>query len=136
MRDDMKTKGMAGEVLRYVDIDPDKNEILLTTESGRQFLFYHCQDCCESVEIEGTDGEWRELIGKPLVEVTQCEIDRGDPPPECPDSWTRTALTFKVDGATVISRWIGESNGYYSESVDLCEMTTPVARKTRCCVSD
>ena len=136
MRNECDTKSLAGEVLKYIDIDPEKDEILLTTESGRQILIHHVQDCYESVAIEGTDGEWRELVGKPLVEVTQEETEGGEPPSEYSESWTRTTLMFKVNDATVISRWIGESNGYYSESVDICELTRPMARDKRHCVSD
>ena len=119
----MNTKELIGEVLTHIDVDPEKNEILLTTESGREIIIHHDQDCCENVHIEDTEGNWLTLIGKPLVEVTEDAVDQGDPPPASPDSWTRTTLTFKVDGATVISRWIGESNGYYSESVHIKEIT-------------
>lgn len=117
---------LVGETLTHIDVDPKEDRILLTTKSGRTILIHHDQDCCESVRIEGTDGDLRELIGKPIVQATHEAVDRGGPAPEDADtSWTRTTLTFKVDGATVISRWIGESNGYYSEDVDLKEITDP-----------
>jgi len=112
---------LAGEILRAIDVDEDNNQILLTTESGREILLHHCQSCCEKVRILDTEGEWRQLLGKPLLDAThheqQADTARG--------SETRTALTFCVDGATVISRWIGKSNGYYSESVHIRELTEP-----------
>lgn len=120
---DNEAKSLVGEVLTHIDVDPEQGQILLTTASGRKFMIYHSQDCCESVQIVGTDGEWGSLIGKPLKLVEHEEVSQGDPPPEYPDSWTRTNLTFRVDGATVISRWLGMLNGYYSESVDLVELT-------------
>lgn len=121
----MEISELVGEVLTHIDIDPEHHEILLTTESGRVVKLYHSQDCCESVTIVGTDGEWRALIGKPLIEATKEAVKQGDPPPESeyPDSWTRTNFVFRVTDATVISRWIGESNGYYSESVDIADIT-------------
>ncbi|WP_417459104.1 hypothetical protein [Kordiimonas sp.] len=115
---------LVGEVLTHVDADENGEEILLTTASGRQITIHHDQDCCEHVRIEGTDGSWHELIGKVIVDATKDEREFGDPPPAFPDSWTRTDLTFRVDGATVVSRWIGESNGYYSESVDIDEIAS------------
>lgn len=113
---------LVGEVLKYVDVDERGNEIILTTESGRRFIIYHDQECCETVKIEDTQGNWHELVGKVITEATHRAVEREDPPPEYPDSWTRTTLTFRVDGATVITRWIGESNGYYSEDVDIAEI--------------
>lgn len=118
---------LAGETLTHIDVDEKENVILLTTESGRQVRIEHDQDCCESVYIEDTEGDWRELIGKPIIAATEEIIPGGDPPPQYPDSWTRTNLTFKVDGATVINRWIGESNGYYSETVDIKEIGNPAS---------
>ena len=114
----MDIKTLVGETLAYIDVDPDNNEILLTTESGRKIMIYHEQDCCEHVCLEGNNGEWTELIGKVLIETSQDE--------ERMDGETKTALTFKVSDATVISRWVGTSNGYYSEHVDIKELSNPL----------
>lgn len=117
----MEAAELTGETLTYIDIDPENDEILLTTQSGRRIKFHHRQDCCESVRIVGTDGEWRSLIGKPLVEVKHDAVNADDEGSD--GSATRTTLTFRVDDATVISRWFGNSNGYYSERVDIEEIT-------------
>ncbi len=115
-------KQLTGEVLTHVDVDDSKNQILLTTESGKTYLLYHPQDCCESVKIEDVDGEWHTLLGKAIEQATWEEDSENDPP-EYAESWTRTTLTFRVSDATVICRWIGESNGYYSEVVYLSDIT-------------
>lgn len=117
----MKFKDLIGETLEFVDVDEQENQILLTTKSGRRILIYHDQGCCESVRIVDTLGNWHDLIGKVIVEVEEDIIDSGDH--DGYDSKTETTLTFKVDGSTVISKWIGESNGFYSESVDITEIT-------------
>ena len=114
-------ESLNGEILSHVDQLDD--EIMLTTVSGREIRIYHSQDCCETVSIEDTEGDWHRLIGKSILECTHDEERNGYPPPAYPDSWTRTELTFKVDNHTVVSRWIGESNGYYSESVDISDVT-------------
>ena len=109
---------LAGETLTYIDVDPENDVILLTTESGRMIKIYHEQDCCESVRIEDTQGDWHNLIGKVIVtayaDEYESEVEYG--------SRTETTLTFCVDDATVINRWVGESNGYYSESVHIEEI--------------
>ncbi len=111
---------LVGEVLDAVDIDREENQILLTTRSGRRFLVYHEQDCCETVAISGQDGNFGKLIGKPIVEARDFAVDTSE---EAIDSsQTTTTLVFRVDDQTVISRWIGDSNGYYSESVDIAEL--------------
>ena len=125
---DFDISKLIGETLTHIDVDPSDDRILLTTESGRTILIHHDQDCCETVRIEGSGGDWHELVGKVILSASHESFPGGDPPPEYPDSWTRTLLTFKVDGATVISRWIGESNGYYSESVDIEDITKELTR--------
>lgn len=123
----IKIEDLVGEVLTHIDTD-DSQSILLTTQSGRQILIEHQQDCCESVHIVDTKGNWRELIGKPILWATHKEEAPDDDIDYC-ESATQTKITFKVDDATVISRWIGESNGYYSESVDIEEITKNPLRK-------
>jgi len=111
---------LVGEVLEAIDVDKEKDQILFTTRSGRQFLIHHEQDCCETVEIVGQDGCFLKLVGKPIVEAREIAIDTSDD--DNSDSQTTTTLVFRVDGETVISRWVGDSNGYYSESVDISEI--------------
>lgn len=118
MRNSTSIQSLVGEVLTYIDIDEKENQIKLTTASGREVMIYHEQNCCESVCIESTEGDWLSLVGKVIVGVSHDEYERDN-------EWgheTRTELKFIVDGSTVISRWIGESNGYYSEIVDFIEI--------------
>ena len=69
---------LVGEVLDAVDIDKEENQILLTTRSGRKFLVYHEQDCCEKVQIVGQDGNFDNLIGRPLIEARDFAVDTGE----------------------------------------------------------
>lgn len=117
--DDIEIDSLVGEVLTHIDTDEENNEIMLTTQSGRIIKIYHRQDCCESVDIAGLDGDWQQLVGKVIIEATHDEVESDVEY----GSKTDTTLKFRVNDATVISRWIGESNGYYSESVDLEDVT-------------
>lgn len=127
---EVKVPEFVGEILTHVDVGKDEYEdqdqILLTTESGRQFLLTHDQDCCELVRIEGTDGEWSQLFGKVIEDVSWREKHTETDEDE---SRTDTTLAFKVNDATVISRWIGTSNGCYSESVNIKELKEEFKRK-------
>ena len=111
-----------GRLVTDIDICYD-DEILITLSGGRRYKFWHRQDCCETVEIVGVDGDVKTLRGK-IVRSFEHEVEpSGDPPPEHPDSWTRTTLRFVTDENTVIVRWLGTSNGYYSENVDFSEIS-------------
>ena len=115
--DRIKLENLKGEILTAVDIF-NGDEIILTTQSGRRVKIFHEQDCCESVGIEGPEGDWTPLLGKVLLECRheseQFEREYG--------TETKTTLTFRVDDTTVVSKWIGESNGYYSEEVHIEEL--------------
>ena len=111
---------IVGEVLTHIDIDTDKDQIRLTTASGRIIMIEHQQDCCEYVRIDGFDGDMATLVGRVIVEATQEETDGSNA--EEYESRTDTKLTFRTDANTVVSRWIGTSNGYYSERVGLWEI--------------
>ena len=89
------------------------------SKDGRGWEFYHDQDCCETVEVEDICGDISDLIGEPLVEaevVTNSEDATGI---EYPDSFTWTFYKFGTRKGHVTIRWLGESNGYYSEEVDV-----------------
>ena len=41
------------------------DEMVLTTEKGDRFTFYHDQDCCESVYVESITGDLADLVPGP-----------------------------------------------------------------------
>lgn len=79
--------------------------------------FYHEQDCCEAVEIEDVAGDWADLIGYPLTYAIEA-IGR-EHMQNLYDSATWTFYRFSGGKGTVVVRWLGTSNGYYSESVSV-----------------
>ncbi len=105
---------------------PGDDEIILTTTEGERFGLYHSQDCCESVSIEDVIGDLSDLIGEPLLEAEEVSSDK-DPEGYKPESdyresftWTFYKLRTRKGGVTL--RWLGESNGYYSEGVDFIKL--------------
>lgn len=93
------------------------DDMLLRAETGELFRFEHIQDCCESVSIEQIDGAVRDLIGEPLVMAEEV-TDYFAPAPLHPDdSYTWTFYKFATIKGYVTVRWLGQSNGYYSEGV-------------------
>lgn len=102
------------------------DQLVFTANDGRVFLMDHSQDCCETVSIESITGDLNDLIGSPILlaeEVVSNEHPEGVSEQEFNPygsfTWTFYKLaTFK---GYVDIRWYGESNGYYSESVDFYE---------------
>lgn len=109
---------MVGAVVDRVVGDKGDDRMIFYAADGRAFHFYHSQDCCESVDIEDICGDLADLIGSPIVLAEEVS---NEPEPEReyqPDSCTWTFYRFATAKGSVTVRWYGESNGYYSESVD------------------
>jgi hypothetical protein len=111
---------MLGKTFVQVTGDVGGYEMTFVTAQGERFMFAHEQDCCERVDINDIVGDLQDLVGEPLLvaeEVrgeTPVEFDEGDH-----ESVTWTLYKFATRKGYVDVRWLGESNGYYSERVDL-----------------
>lgn len=113
------------KVLTSIDIDKVEHEIVFTTSNNEKFKLYHDQDCCESVTIEDIIGDISDLIGEPLLmaeEVSNIATPPNRPIEYEPDSETWTFYKLATIKGSVTIRWYGESNGYYSESVDFVQL--------------
>lgn len=117
-----------GLVFKSIDVSESDDEIFFETECGRKFRMFHSQDCCESVYIESIVGCFSDLIGTPILiaeESASCNENPDDVDMEYQASFTWTFYKFATIKGYVDIRWYGESNGYYSESVDIHEITSP-----------
>lgn len=96
-------------------------DMVFQSEDGRKWRFYHAQDCCENVSIEDIIGDLGDLVGSPILQAEEVSSDDGAKDPESAESFTWTFYKFATIKGSVTVRWLGESNGYYSESVDFAE---------------
>lgn len=95
------------------------DEIIFTTLGGQKFGMIHEQECCESVEIDDICGDFKDLLGEPLL-VAEETSNSSDSPKYDGDKdeyWTWTFYKLRTRKGDVTIRWYGASNGYYSESV-------------------
>jgi len=107
-----------GKIVERITVSPDKERITFACRYGAQYAMYHEQDCCESVSIEDICGDLDDLIGSPILKAEErSSSDTFEGRPESSESHTWTFYSFATIKGYVDIRWLGESNGYYSESV-------------------
>lgn len=117
------------------EIKNESDEILFIMEDGTKYKMFHEQDCCESVSIDDINGDLQDLVGSPIIKAEEVSNEQFDKDWESkfegegwdrkgknggyyPESHTWTFYKFATIKGYVDVRWFGESNGYYSESVD------------------
>ena len=102
------------------DIIVKEDEIHFLLNDGTKYVLCHQQDCCENVYIESITGDMNDLIGEEILlaeEATSNKNPKGIKP-KYQGSFTWTFYKLATRKGYVDIRWYGESNGYYSESVD------------------
>lgn len=100
----------------------DSAEIKFIAEDRRSWRMFHEQDCCEYVYVEDVNGEVADLIGTPIIDAS--ERSENNSQKDCTpgvskwdESYRWTFYRLSTIKGTVVIRWYGVSNGYYSESV-------------------
>jgi hypothetical protein len=126
---------MKGKTFVKVEGSVGSGEMLFVTAEGERFLFGHYQDCCESVDINDIVGDLQDLVGEPLL-IAEEVSGATEPDEEHYESYTYTFYKFATRKGYVDVRWLGESNGYYSESVDLFVEGVTVAETPQATLGD
>jgi hypothetical protein len=120
----MEFSTLQGKTLTKVEQIGD-DRIRFEADDGKAYEMFHSQDCCESVAVESVVGDFSDLVGTPILLAEEAE-SRDDPPgvnhEYQPESQTWTFYKLRTIKGSVDIRWHGESNGYYSESVDFEEV--------------
>ncbi len=110
---------MIGKTLVSIDdLKVGSESVEFKAQDGTKFVFWYEHDCCASCVVQDLIGDVSDLIGTPILvaeEVSSKEAPK--PEGEYVDSYTWTFYRFSTAKGTVTVRWLGESNGHYSESV-------------------
>jgi hypothetical protein len=106
---------LVGKVLTAVR-KTDDDRIEFDCEDGTRYALFHDQECCESVTISDINGDLGFLVGSPIL-LAEAATNREGSAPEYAESFTWTFYRFATVKGYVDIRWLGQSNGYYSEGV-------------------
>ena len=100
-------------------------EIRFTTSEGEIYQLMHDQDCCESVSVEDVTGDVNDLLGTPITlaeESTNNDVFFYKEGAYVDESFTWTFYKLATVKGYVDIRWLGTSNGYYSEGVSFYKL--------------
>lgn len=107
---------LLGKTLTRVE-QRDAERLEFYCEDGSKFALHHQQDCCETVQLEEIVGDLADLVGSPILQAEEA-TNSDNKPGQYAESWTWTFYKLATIKGNVTLRWLGESNGYYSEGVD------------------
>lgn len=119
-----KFSDLVGKTLKSISGKVGDDEMIFETTYGQKYRMTHHQYCCENVSLEDICGDINNLIGTQIIKAGE-SISIENPEgvsPEHQDSFTWTFYNISTVKGDVTIRWYGESNGYYSESVDFEEI--------------
>ena len=124
---EVELSNLVGKKIKQVTgLEKESEEVRIHTECGQEYMFCHSQDCCEHVDLNDFDGDLDDLVGALVISAEEVSnSDEGEKPDEYSESWTWTFYKIETDKGGLWMRWLGESNGYYSESVDFVWVNKP-----------
>ena len=113
---------LKGKTITSIDgSNSDDSDTIITTSDGSSYTLTHIQDCCEHVRVYGSVGNIDDVLNK---EVIAAEDTNPMDNPNAPDykyyeSATWSQFRIVTNKGTFEIWWLGESNGYYSETVSV-----------------
>ena len=107
------------KIISISGLEKESEEVAFFCTSGEIFTFFHDFDCCESVYLEDFELSCSSLIDATILSAEEVEgYDAGEPEGYI-ESYTWTFYKIETDKGGLWMRWLGLSNGYYSESIQL-----------------
>ena len=113
---------LKGQIVKEITgLEKNSPEAHIVTNQTTYKLYHH-QDCCESVLIENVIGDEKDILNE---EIIFAEEDAGAKDPDWATDYdhdyshTWTKYVLKTKNASLEFWFLGESNGYYNESVSI-----------------
>ena len=103
-------------IVEVVGLKKQEESVVLKLGDKSELKFHHEQSCCESVWLEDFEFSGKSITGAKILDVILVSEKQDD------TEWGTMTWTFykvQTDKGELFMRWCGESNGYYSEDVDI-----------------
>lgn len=120
-RDDFFT--LKGKTITKIEFGNESVDITtLTDKIQNQYSLYHEQDCCESVSLYRVIGNIADVLNAPIT-LAEEDAHSNDPDwytekSDWRDSFTWSVFVLETTRGRVEFWFLGESNGYYGETVN------------------
>jgi hypothetical protein len=126
----MKFEELKGMTIKDITgLEQYSDCVTLNMTNGRKFRLVHHNECCEEVSLEDFIGDMDSLKNAKIIHAhissNQSPLDilkPKKPDSEMEHSFTWSFYNIDTDKGPIWMRWLGESNGYYSEEVDFEEV--------------
>ena len=122
-KDRCKFSELQGKTLTNIKIKiEDEDTIIFECLTGEKFILLHNRDCCEKVTIKDIVGDTNNLLNTPILLAEEIigKNTRNDY-----GSQTYSFYKLRTNKGSIDITWFGESNGYYSETVDFERIPEP-----------
>ncbi|MDS1821679.1 hypothetical protein QX249_13555 [Vibrio parahaemolyticus] len=96
-------------------LEIDSEKVRIETECGFVVVLQHVQDCCEDVLLNDFDGDASDVLGGYVIQAEEVSNAQGSAVNA--ESYTWTFYKIETNKGGLWMRWLGESNGCYSEEV-------------------
>lgn len=114
---------LQGKTITKIEgMELNSKEIRFRCSDGSIYVMYHEQDCCEYVRVDDIVGDVKDLIGSEILQA-KVKTNHGDSNTEYDVSYTWTFYSLATIKGYVDLKWLGESNGYYSEEVSFVDIS-------------
>lgn len=110
------TSKVKGKKIYCIDRDPDNDLLVIEFTDSSELHFYHEQDCCEAVWLEQINDDLDAFDYAVVTSFEEKEIECGG---DDYGTYTATFYTMKTSAGYLDFNFRGESNGYYSEGIDI-----------------
>ena len=108
-------------IVEVVGLKKQEESVTLKLDDNSELEFYHEYSCCEDFWLEDFEFSGKDIVGAKILNVLLVSEKQ-----EVTDNGSMTWTFYKIqtDKGELFMRWCGESNGYYSEDVDI-KYTSP-----------
>ena len=103
-------------IVEVVGLKKQEESVVLKLGDKSELEFYHEYSCCEDFWLEDFEFSGKGIVGAKILDVLLVSEKQEV---TYDGSMTWTFYKIQTDKGELFMRWCGESNGYYSEDVDI-----------------